>query len=496
MITLRVFETAESFFEKTYSPDTVVHVGRSETCDLVLRSKRISRNHCKLSFSGGRWTVQDDGSQNGFRLNGTRTDTGVLSNGDRLEIGDFRLEIILPQEEATREQPASQDLDRTVLLEPEADLDKTVLSGVPPAFSQPSLPPLQPVKKGFLASTRGRIIAAAAGVFVLMLLIIIVNGMTSKNKPEPEKAVVAEEAKKAESMMDMETRHRIGSYTQSGTDQYNAGNYNEALVRFQSVLALDPGNATAQDYIANIRQRLMELEQQRQAKAREEQEKAARVNEILSSVRQAVSSTELERAESMISEAVFLAPDNASVLALKKEISDALDQKRKTREAEKKKMSARFDELKQHFDAGQNYYAAENYSKALEEWEQVLAMNIESPEAAHVRSAIPHVKAAMETSVQGDYAKGVAQFQKKDYPSAAELFEKIEKVYPGYKDTQTLLKQAVDEMEGLARQIYQEGLVYEGIGQRQKAEEKWRQVMKAIPVESNTYYQRAKNKLQ
>jgi tetratricopeptide (TPR) repeat protein len=58
------------------------------------------------------------------------------------------------------------------------------------------------------------------------------------------------------------------------------------------------------------------------------------------------------------------------------------------------------------------------------------------------------------------------------------------------------MQKALDEMEAVARLLYQEGLVYEGIGQRQKAEEKWRQVMKAIPIESNTYYQRAKSKLQ
>jgi hypothetical protein len=58
------------------------------------------------------------------------------------------------------------------------------------------------------------------------------------------------------------------------------------------------------------------------------------------------------------------------------------------------------------------------------------------------------------------------------------------------------MAEAINELEAQAKKLYQEGLVYEGIGQNGKAAEKWREVLKIMPVESNTYYQKSLEKLQ
>lgn len=47
-------------------------VGRLESCDVCLRLPNVSKTHCRFTFANGYWWVQDMGSTNGTKVNGTR----------------------------------------------------------------------------------------------------------------------------------------------------------------------------------------------------------------------------------------------------------------------------------------------------------------------------------------------------------------------------------------------------------------------------------------
>ncbi len=64
--------------------------GRSEDCDILLPSRRVSRHHCVFELFGGRVTVRDLGSHNGVvGSDGRRVSNLVLRPGDEVLIGDF-----------------------------------------------------------------------------------------------------------------------------------------------------------------------------------------------------------------------------------------------------------------------------------------------------------------------------------------------------------------------------------------------------------------------
>src|SRR6266540_2291395 len=54
---------------------------------LDLPDRWISQNHARLQRIGERWSVEDDGSRNGSRVNGERVERKTLSDGDILECG-------------------------------------------------------------------------------------------------------------------------------------------------------------------------------------------------------------------------------------------------------------------------------------------------------------------------------------------------------------------------------------------------------------------------
>lgn len=499
MLKIKVFENAHSFFEKEFPTDADVRVGRAEHCELLLRSKRVSREHCRLFFQNGQWQAEDLNSQNGIRLNGAKILSEKLKNGDNLQVGDHRLEIMLAPNlpdmasDQTVVRAIPEEDDRTVMLGSDEASDLTVVRSIDFSDNKTSDGIIGKAIQPFFKNKR--LMAAAVGTIFVLLIIVLISA-SSNNTPDPEKILLPAEQKKAEAMLDMEGQHRIRVYLQSGKELFDAGNYNEALVRFQAVLKVAPENETALSYVSQSREKIVEVEEQRRAAADEEKQRMERVAVITSRARQAFLQSDYANAKEIIAEAAFLAPNDTSVTSLQAEIASALENEKNQKEKTQLQNKETLAQIKQHFDKGQQYYDQGKYHEALQEWDQVLATGMDTPETAHVRHAIPHIKTLLEDDVRNDYEKGVTFFKSRDYSRAVSYLQKVSQVLPGYQNTEKLLKEAVTELEARAKKLYQEGLVYEGIGQNEKAAAKWREVLKVMPVESNKYYQKSLEKLQ
>lgn len=64
---------------------TGFRIGRTDDNDLALDEEGISRRHCRLFYEDGTWFVEDLGSTNGVRVNGTRvTGRFAVKSGDRI----------------------------------------------------------------------------------------------------------------------------------------------------------------------------------------------------------------------------------------------------------------------------------------------------------------------------------------------------------------------------------------------------------------------------
>ncbi len=66
-------------------------IGRAVECDIVITSKRVSREHARLTRTGRRVMLEDAGSTNGTFLNSERLMGAMeLRDGDLIDIGDVR----------------------------------------------------------------------------------------------------------------------------------------------------------------------------------------------------------------------------------------------------------------------------------------------------------------------------------------------------------------------------------------------------------------------
>src|ERR1700733_13363918 len=99
-------------------------VGRAPDCSLTLEEPLASREHIKVIFEGGNYSLVDCGSRNGTYLNDEKvTGTKELRDGDEIRIGSTRLKFVS---------------DKGGAHEDESDDDKTrVASGSDPEKKSP-----------------------------------------------------------------------------------------------------------------------------------------------------------------------------------------------------------------------------------------------------------------------------------------------------------------------------------------------------------------------
>ena len=71
-------------------PDNAT-VGRLPECDVTLDDPSVSRRHARIQRKGDGWVVEDLGSTNGLKVNGSKVMQSDLVDGDQLALGSVQL---------------------------------------------------------------------------------------------------------------------------------------------------------------------------------------------------------------------------------------------------------------------------------------------------------------------------------------------------------------------------------------------------------------------
>jgi hypothetical protein len=72
----------------------LVRAGRHPESDIFLDDITVSRRHVEVERTPDGWRVRDVGSLNGTYVNRERVDDALLSDGDELQIGTFKLVFV------------------------------------------------------------------------------------------------------------------------------------------------------------------------------------------------------------------------------------------------------------------------------------------------------------------------------------------------------------------------------------------------------------------
>jgi hypothetical protein len=86
----------------------VTTAGRHPDSDIFLDDVTVSRRHAEFRRGGAEFTVHDVGSLNGTYVNRERIDAAVLSAGDEVQIGKFRLAFVAAARSVDDREPRGQ----------------------------------------------------------------------------------------------------------------------------------------------------------------------------------------------------------------------------------------------------------------------------------------------------------------------------------------------------------------------------------------------------
>ncbi|MBN1660480.1 MAG: winged helix-turn-helix domain-containing protein [Anaerolineae bacterium] len=118
--------------EHVLALDTVT-IGRAVENDIVITSRRVSREHARIERQGRRRVLFDLGSTNGTFFNDERLMAPVeLRNGDRIQIGDVVLTFHDPESTSLDSPFPDLDIDEAAAL---VRVDRRVVSLSPKEFS-------------------------------------------------------------------------------------------------------------------------------------------------------------------------------------------------------------------------------------------------------------------------------------------------------------------------------------------------------------------------
>lgn len=427
-------------------------VGRASRCDLVIDDPTVSREHLSLEGRGGRWQAVSRNPKNPALKGGIPFQAGTLATGDTLTVGPARL--------------------RFVLAKPKGGL------ALPPGLAR-------------LLGQKRFLVGAGLGVFVLLLA----SFFLSRPATSPQEAVVAGERDKLQAVQDSEYMRKVSTLLIQARRLHDEGRDGEALARLDSLLAIDAENGEALRLKADI-----QAGQEKRAaedKGRREQADRAleRARPHLQKAERLLAAGDAAGARAAAQGALAEAPDAVDVRQLLDKIDarEASDQRQATQKAQA--ATARRQELTGLYDEAAADLADDALYKALTLYRRLGEEEATEPARAAARKKTAEIQDALVKRIMPDFSAGQKLYNQKKYAEAYALWVKVLEVYPEAKETKAKVAELTPMLEAEAKRLYEEGLVYEGLGDRAMAKARWRAVLETMPRKDDVFYRRAADKL-
>ncbi len=108
-------------------------------CRMLLNSLDVSRYHALIAIEQGQLTIIDQGSSNGVLVNGVRQTRAAIVPGDNIQVGNYQIAIVIPENALPITTPAVTSQIRFNVITNGLDPNLTHL---PPSQNQHNLPPI------------------------------------------------------------------------------------------------------------------------------------------------------------------------------------------------------------------------------------------------------------------------------------------------------------------------------------------------------------------
>lgn len=482
-------------------------IGRDASkCDIVLNDPEVSSLHAKITKNNVTCTIEDLQSGNGTLLNGERINKSPLTNGDEFIIGSttFTVKIVSDfiDEERDRMMPVEEnqvvEVQEIVEVDEEFDNDDVSLEG--DAFGAGGPIKNQSLVEKFKAMPPVRKILVVVGV--LFLLLLLLEEEDGSQKPPPDTAAKPAETKEAdpsapEVVLSVEQLEQVESSYQLASELISRGLFREALLELdKNVMSLIPNYKSAAQYREVALKGIEEAERIEEARRKRilEEERKAKVVELVARAKTAVAERNIPLSESLFAEIAIIDPNNFDISSLKIEL-DAWKKEQERIALEKAQKEAERQRMVALLQPGKTFYLRKEWYNATVRLEEFLqAEKMDEDLVAEATKMLQESKANLNNLVGPLLGRARSLYEGQDLKGAYENYNEVLKHEPTSAEALNEMNDIREILHSRSRKVYREAIISESLSLFQDAKEKFQEVQQISPSDSE-YYQKATDKL-
>ncbi len=497
--------------------------GREAICAIHIEDPRVSRRQFEITQTTEGFFIIDLGSANGTMVNGeliSSNDYSPLRSGDAISVLDNFLyfELRDPQFEKRLMEVSSKPLPSPFISSPaysDADPEDAPQyedgyddygqephyeNNEPPQYQEPDAYSQNQIEyKG--SSARGKSGGLPKMNPVRMLIVVIALGggaayllgeKSGPSKPANEAAVATDPFSRLKSEQKNLVKH---SYNLA-KNLYIQGKYELAAQEIAKVHELVPEYEDSKE-IAQQCQNAFEINRQRAIIERQEadmKEQEEKIQTIVMRCRQKLNSAPSE-IEQCLQPALEINPEHEKIIALKSE-AEQIAEAQKIKAVEKEAYQGSIQRGKTLFAKAEAINQSGDLLKAKKAYETFIASGLPDPSGlkAQAQRKIASIQSTMSAKLSEFTAQSQKQAGAKDYKGAILTLDKAIKFSPDNEEIHNQQDGYKKDLTKQMRDIYQEAILEESVGNVESAKEKWKNIIaNSIPTEE--YYRKATIKI-
>ena len=490
-------------------------VGRHPVCEIVIDDSAISRKHFDITRTNEGYFITDHGSSNGTAINGEKiaaNEPTRVTSGDVISVR--HISILFEVRNANHLKslsvlPTVNEASQTnSMVLSEASQNTGTGSALVPidVHKQMAVIRLNPqnlakvyVEKFKKLNNVRKALVSLSAVLVIGLVINLFSSGGSKdlpsrppqqpgdpNEPAPDQPLSSEKMKEARDIFHI------------ARNQYLERKYSLCIAQIEKLHAIIPfyENSKEIDSLCKQALELEKIEQDRQRKLREKQELENEVRKIVTTCEGTITpNTTYDEISTCLAPAFDRDPENGAALELQTRVKmqeeDKLESARKLAAYQEKKTEGRmiFNRAEQSFKARRLKQALADYNRFIRG--NYPEMNVQIDVATR---NVASIKKTLEEKLNAQIRKCNAAVEQPNLKSAIAICDEVLKENPGNQRITELRKRAFSQLQTQMREMYNDSVLEENIGNVEAAKEKWNKILQdSIPEDD--FYQKAKSKL-
>ena len=199
---------------------------------------------------------------------------------------------------------------------------------------------------------------------------------------------------------------------------------------------------------------------------------------------------------SVLKQALEISPHDQDLQELQVKVQEAYQLEQDTLNKQQKRTERVLKRIQSSKAKAEEYEAKGQHYRALKEYEFILSMNAKGPEIEAIKGKASEQRKILEEQTRSDLEAGQQLAEQEKYEEAMLEWRKVLEVYPDHPGALSAMQQLLPTLEKKAKELYQQGLVYEDLGQTAKAVESYEQAMEVLEINpKHEYYLKSKKKL-